>query len=257
MKAILCCLFLVGAFAGEGVAMAEQLAIAAAADLQFAFEGLLAEFRTNRPAIDVRIAYGSSGNFYAQLQNRAPYDLFFSADSAYPRKLAEAGLALDTNVFVYAIGRIVVWAPRQSTVEVEKLGIRSLLAPAAKRIAVANPEHAPYGKAAVAALKSLRVYTDVESKLVYGENIAQAAQFVQSGSADLGILALSLVAAPQMRDAGRYWQIPQEAYPSIEQGGIILSWTKEAKAARVFRDFVLGAHGREIFLRYGFLLPPP
>ena len=257
MKPIRYCLFLIGALAYAGVADAAQLAIAAAADLQFAFEELVAEFQTNQPSIQVRVSYGSSGNFYAQLQNRAPFDLLFSADTTYPRKLAEAGLALDTNVFVYAIGRIVAWVPRQSSVEVEKLGARSLLSSSVKKIAMANPDHAPYGKAALAALKSLGVYAEAESKLVYGENIAQTAQFVQSGSADLGILALSLVIAPQMHEAGRYWEIPQDAYPKMEQGGIILSWTKEVRAARTFRDFVLGTRGREVFRRYGFLLPSP
>ncbi len=109
--------------------------------------------------------------------------------------------------------------------------------------------------AAVAALKSLKVYEQVEPKLVYGENIAQTAQFVQSGAADIGIIALSLAIAPQMRDAGRYWEMPLDAYPTMEQGGIILNWTKEAESARAFRDFVLGEHGRAVLKRFGFFLP--
>jgi molybdate transport system substrate-binding protein len=234
---------------------AAELTIAAAADLKFAMDQLVTEFQTNQPGTAVKVAYGSSGNFFAQLQNRAPFDLYFSADIEYPRKLAEAGHALDTNVFLYAVGRIVVWTPKQSPVDVEKLGIQSLLAPSVKKIALANPQHAPYGRAAVAAMKSLHVYEQAESKLVYGENIAQTAQFVQSGAADIGIIALSLAIAPQMRDAGRYWEIPLDAYPKMEQGGIILSGTKEPIAARGFRDFVLGQHGREVLKRYGFFLP--
>jgi molybdate transport system substrate-binding protein len=234
---------------------AEPIAVAAAADLRFALDELAAEFHINHPAINLQITYGSSGNFYTQLQNQAPFDLYFSADVAYPRKLAAAGLALDTNVFLYAVGRIVVWVPKASPVEVEKLGIQSLLAPSVQKIAVANPQHAPYGVAAVAALKSLKVYEPTEPKLVFGENVAQTTQFVQSGAADIGVIALSLAIAPQMQGAGRYWEIPLDAYPKMEQGGVILKWTKEAESARTFRDFVLGRHGRDVLKRYGFYLP--
>jgi molybdate transport system substrate-binding protein len=234
---------------------AAELTVAAASDLKFAMDELASEFRTHHPAILVKISYGSSGNFYAQLQNRAPFDLYFSADIDYPRKLAGAGLALETNVFLYAVGRIVVWAPTNSPVDVEQLGIQSLLAPSVKKIAVANPRHAPYGRAAVAAMKSFKVYEQAESRLVYGENIGQAAQFVQSGAADIGIIAYSHAVAPPMRDAGRYWEIPLESYPRMEQGGLILHWARDKAAACGFRDFVLGRHGREVLKRHGFSLP--
>lgn len=234
---------------------AAEITVAAAADLKFALDELVTKFHTNQTAVHVKVTYGSSGNFYAQLQNQAPFDLYFSADIEYPRKLVEAGQALDTDVFLYAVGRIVVWTPKQSAVDVEKLGIQSLLAPSVKKIAVANPQHAPYGRAAVAAMKSLKVYEQAEKNLVFGENIAQTAQFVQSGAADIGIIALSLAIAPQMRDAGRYWEIPLEAYPKMEQGGIILKWAKDPDAARAFRDFVLGKDGRAVLKRYGFFLP--
>jgi molybdate transport system substrate-binding protein len=236
------------------VTHATEITVAAAADLKFALDELVAEFHTNQPAIKVKVTYGSSGNFYAQLQNQAPFDLYFSADVAYPRKLAEAGFALDTNVFLYAVGRIAVWTPTNSPVNVNQLGIQSLLAPSVKKIAIANPKHAPYGVAAVAAMKSLQVYERAAPNLVYGENIAQTAQFVQSGAADIGIIALSLAIAPQLRNAGRYWEIPLDAYPKMEQGGIILKGTKEPEAARALRDFVLGEHGREVLKRYGFFL---
>jgi molybdate transport system substrate-binding protein len=130
--------------------------VAAAADLKFALDELVKESQTEHPSATVKVTYGSSGNFYAQLQNQAPFDLYFSADIAYPRKLAEAGLALARDVFVYAVGRIVVWTPKQSPVNVEQLGIQSLLAPTVKKIAIAN-RCAPYGVAAVAALRSLKV----------------------------------------------------------------------------------------------------
>ena len=255
MKPILRLLYLIGILAGTGAAPAAELTVAAAADLKFALDDLVARFQTNQPSVNVKVTYGSSGNFYAQLRNKAPFDLFFSADIAYPRKLAEAGLALDMNVFLYAVGRIVVWVPKQSALDVGRLGIQALLAPSVKKIAVAKPQHAPYGRAAVAAMKSLGVFEQAEPKLVYGENIAQAAQFVQSGAADIGIIALSLAIAPQMSDAGRHWEIPLESYPRMEQGGIIVNGTKETRAACAFRDFVLGQRGREVLKRYGFFLP--
>ena len=230
------------------------LTVAAAADLRFALDDLVKDFEEQYPAAKINVTYGSSGNFFAQFQNGAPFDLFFSADIEYPRKLAERGLGAD-NVFLYAIGCIVVWVPKDSPVAVDKLGIKALLEPSIRKIAVANPEHAPYGRAAVAALKALNVYDQVASRLVYGENIAQTAQFVQSGAADAGMLALSLAVAPQMRDAGRFWQVPLDAYPRMEQGGIILKSSKNLETARAFRDFVLGDQGREVLKRYGFYLP--
>jgi molybdate transport system substrate-binding protein len=255
MNRLLSLLTLGGLLVGGSATFAAELNIAAAADLKFALDELVAEFLTNQPSINVKATYGSSGNFYAQLQNQAPFDLFLSADVAYPRMLAEAGLALDTNVFLYAVGRLVLWVPDQSPVDLNGLGLQALLASSVKKIAVANPEHAPYGRAAVAAMKSLGVFEQAEPKLVYGENIAQTAQFVQSGAADIGIIALSLALAPPMRDAGRYWAVPLASYPKMEQGGIILKGTKAAEAARVFRDFVLGRQGRLVLKRYGFSLP--
>ena len=242
--------------AGEDVkeSAPQQLSIAAAADLKFALDDLVKQFEEKYPAIKVNVSYGSSGNFFAQLQNGAPFDLFFSADISYPQKLAEKGLGAD-DVFLYAVGRLVVWVPKDSPVAVGKLGIKSLLEPSIHKIAVANPEHAPYGRAAVAALKRLNIYDQVASRLVYGENIAQTAQFVQSGVADIGLLALSLAISPQMRDAGRYWEVPLDAYPPMKQGGIILKSSKNLEAARTFRDFVLGDHGRQVLDQYGFYLP--
>jgi molybdate transport system substrate-binding protein len=242
--------------AGEDVkeSASTKLSIAGAADLKFALDDLIGEFERKYPAIKVNVTYGSSGTFFAQFHSGAPFDLFFSADIAYPQKLAERGLGAD-DVFLYAIGRIVVWVPKESPLALEKLGIKALLEPSVRKIAVANPEHAPYGCAAVAAMKALSVYDKVASRLVYGENIAQTAQFVQSGAADVGILALSLAVAPQMRDAGRFWQVPLEAYPRMEQGGIILKSSRNLETARAFRDFVLGDHGREVLEHYGFYLP--
>ncbi|MFL5355904.1 molybdate ABC transporter substrate-binding protein [Archangium sp.] len=243
-----------GGAPSSGPPRQRTLTIAAASDLKFALDELLKEFRAKHPGAQVQVTYGSSGNFLAQISNGAPFDLFLSADAAYPRKLAEQGLLSD-DVFSYAVGRLVVWVPKGSPLPVEQRGMDALREPAAKRIAIANPQHAPYGRAAEAAMKSKGVYDAVKDKLVLGENIAQTAQFVQSGSADVGIIALSLALAPAMKDQGRYWEVPLDAYPRMEQGGAILKRAEDPELARQFRDFLLGAEGKALLERHGFFLP--
>jgi molybdate transport system substrate-binding protein len=231
------------------------VSVAAAADLKYALDEIVTAFQKNHPAIKVNVTYGSSGNFYSQLLNRAPFDIFFSADIDYPKKLVAAGLAVKESQFKYAVGRIAVWAPKDSPIEVEKLGINSLVQSSVKKIAIANPEHAPYGRAAVAALKKLGVYERVKDRLVLGENIAQTAQFVETGAAEAGIIALSLAMSPAMKDKGKYWPVPLDAYPTLDQGGAILSWAKDAEATEQFKAFVTGPNGRAVLMRYGFTLP--
>ena len=231
------------------------VSVAAAADLKYALDEIAAEFQKGHPAIKVNLTYGSSGNFYSQLSNKAPFDIFFSADIEYPKKLIAAGLAVKDSQFSYAVGRIVVWVPKDSAIDVEKLGIESLAQPSVKKIAIANPEHAPYGRAAEAAMKKLGVYDRVKDRLVLGENIAQTAQFVETGAADVGIIALSLATAPALKDKGKYWSVPLDAYPTLEQGGVILSSAKDAEATEQFKEFVIGPDGRAILKRYGFTLP--
>jgi molybdate transport system substrate-binding protein len=229
--------------------------VAAAADLKFAMDEIAQAFYRHHPDIQVQVTYGSSGNFFAQLSNRAPFDLYFSADVDYPRQLIGQGLAVKDSEFLYAVGRIVVWVPRRSALELEHLGMQALLDPSVRKVAIANPKHAPYGRAAEAALKTLGVYAQMQERLVYGDNIAQTAQFIQTGAADIGIIALSLALAPAMREEGRYWEIPLDTYPRIEQGGIILTWAKDMDAARALRTFVLGPEGKAVLRRYGFFLP--
>jgi molybdate transport system substrate-binding protein len=231
------------------------VSVAAAADLKFALDDILSAFHQDHPDIQVRVTYGSSGNFFAQLNNHAPFDLFFSADRDYPQRLIEQGLAAPGSLFVYAVGHLVVWVPRESTLNVEELGMQVLLDPSVRKIAIANPKHAPYGRAAEAALKAAGLYAKVQERLVYGENVTQTATWVQNGSADVGIIALSLALAPPLRVSGRYWEIPVDAYPRMEQGGVILSWAKDPPAAKSLRDFVLAEQGRTILRRYGFFLP--
>jgi molybdate transport system substrate-binding protein len=227
---------------------AQKITIAAAADLNFAMPEIARQFRAARPAVEWEIAYGSSGNFFAQISNGAPFDVFLSADVEYPRKLAAAGVGMGNSVFTYAVGRLVVWVPAASPLD----PATALGEPAVKHVAIATPQHAPSGRAAQAALRSLGLYASVEPKLVFGENIAQTLQFVESGAADAGIVALSLALAPAERARGRYWEIPLDAYPRMEQGGIIL---KDSQAARDFRAFLLSAGGRRILKQYGFFVP--
>jgi molybdate transport system substrate-binding protein len=192
---------------------------------------------------------------FAQIDNGAPFDLFLSADIDFPRKLIGDRKAAADSLFSYAVGRVVVWVPNDSSIDVGKLGIEALLSPSVHKIAIANPEHAPYGRAAVAAMRKLGVYDKVSSKLVLGENIAQAAQFVESGAADIGLIALSLAVSPKMKSEGHYWEVPLDAYPRLEQGGVIVSASKQPDLARQFRAELVGPQGRETLRRYGFILP--
>jgi molybdate transport system substrate-binding protein len=232
-----------------------EVRVAAAADLNYAFDELAQEFQKLHPEIKVTVSYGSSGNFYAQLSNKAPFDLFLSADIEYPRKLIENGLASEQPEFVYALGHIVIWVPNRSKLDLDNLGINVLSDPSVKKLAIANPKFAPYGRAAEAALKKLGVYDEVKDRLVLGDNIAQTAQFVESGAADIGIIAQSLALAPPMRDKGRYWPIPVDDYPRLEQAGIILNWVKDKEATETLRAFMGSMDGKAILEKYGFTLP--
>src|SRR6202171_11784 len=189
-------------------AQGKEIRIAAAADLKFAM-GELSETFEKQSRTKVNVTYGSSGNFFSQMQNGAPFDLFFSADIEYPKKLEAAGLAEPGTLYEYAVGRIVIWTPAAAHVDVTKQGWKTLLDASVKKIAIANPEHAPYGRAAVAALQKAGIYESVKDRLVYGANISQAAQFVQSGNAHAGLVAMSLAVSPAMQD-GKRWEIPPE-----------------------------------------------
>lgn len=235
------------------VADAQTVRVAAAADLKFALDEALARLGERRPSIAVQVTYGSSGTLHAQLRQRAPYDVFLSADVDYPRDLVSRGFGTERDLFTYATGRIVLWVPNGSTLPIERDGIRAL--EHAARIAIANPRHAPYGRAAEAAMRRAGIWDRVRRRLVLGENVAQTAQFVKSGAADAGIIARSLAVAPAMRDTGRFWEVPQEAYPLLRQGGLILPWAVSRDGAVYVRDFLLSDEGRQLLASYGFGLP--
>ncbi|GMV49781.1 molybdate ABC transporter substrate-binding protein [Nitrospirales bacterium NOB] len=249
-RLIAACLLL---FCAASPVRAEEIAVAAASDLNFAIKDVIAAFE-RQSGHQVKLSLGSSGNFYAQLQQGAPFDLYFSADIGYPKKLEEAGLTVPGSLYRYAVGRVVLWAPTSSSLDVSK-GMMVLREPTIKKIAIANPKHAPYGRAAVAAMEHTQVYADVKDRLVLGENISQAAQFIESGACDVGIIALSLALAPAMKNAGGYWEIPAEAHPPLEQGAVILKHSKQQDVARHFLAFMQGPQGQEIMTRYGFTLP--
>lgn len=230
-----------------------EITVAAAADLQFAMQDIAAQFQ-KQTGKSVKVTYGSSGNFYQQLQNGAPFDMFFSANVDYARKLDTAGLTEPGSLYPYATGKIVLWVPKESKLDISK-GISSLLDPAVKKIAIANPEHAPYGQAAVAALKKENIYDKVSGKLVLGENISQAATFVVSGAADAGVVALALAVSPNIKDKGRYVEIPADEYPPIEQACVILKSAKDKETARKFLEFIKTPAVADTLRSYGFSVP--
>ncbi len=232
---------------------AATVRVAAAADLKFALDEVAVRLAARRQPIRVETTYGSSGSMHAQLRQRAPFDVYLSADVAYPRDLVSRGIGSARDLFIYAVGRIVVWVPNRAVLPIERDGLGALTG--ALRIAIANPRHAPYGQAAEAALRGAGLWDNVGQKLALGENVAQAAQFVQSGAADAGIIAKSLALAPAMRATGRFWEVPEHAYPSLTQGGLILPWARSRAGAAGLRDYLLSDEGRQLLASYGFGLP--
>jgi molybdate transport system substrate-binding protein len=229
--------------------------VAAASDLQFALGEIIDEFEAATPGVRVEVAYGSSGNLVGQIRNGAPFDVFFSADIAYARDVEAAGLAEPGSTRPYAVGALALWVPDGSPIDVKSRGLEALTDPGAARIAIANPEHAPYGRAAVAAMRTAGVYDAVRDRLVLGENVSQAAQFVESGAADIGIVALSLVRAPTLAGVGTFAEVPADLHPPIEQGVVVLGRAADREAAESFVAFVLSDAGRPVLERYGFGAP--
>jgi molybdate transport system substrate-binding protein len=227
--------------------------IAAASDLTYAITEIAANFE-KATGCRVQMSMGSSGNFLTQIENGAPFDLFFSADIAYPKKLEGEGLAAPGGTYVYAVGKIVLWTRNDSRADIGK-GLAALSDPAFHKIAIANPAHAPYGRAAEEALRKTGVWESVKDRLVLGEDISQAAEFVQSGNADAGIIALSLVLSPAMKGQGRTWQIPENLYAPIEQGAAVLRAAKNPQAAQQFLSYIKLPATAALLEQYGFVLP--
>ncbi|NJD39525.1 MAG: molybdate ABC transporter substrate-binding protein [Geobacter sp.] len=236
---------------GTTTAHAEKITIAAAADLKFAMDEIVVSFNKQHPRDQVEIIYGSSGKFFAQIQNNAPYDLYFSADITYPRQLADKGFAASA-VTSYAVGRIVLWSNSR---DAARMTLENLIDPALRKIAIANPRHAPYGKRAEEALRALKLWDKVQHKLVYGENIAHTAQFVETGNAQVGIIALALALNPTLSKQGGYYLIPDKLHQPLEQGYIITKRAADKPLAKLFAGYMTSKEARRIMTRYGFVLP--
>jgi len=228
----------------------QTVKIAAAADLRYAMDEIVKAYQKAKPNAKIEVVYGSSGNAYTQIANGAPFDVYFSADILFPKKLKNAGLAI-TEPKLYAIGRIVLWS---STLDVSK-GLSVLYEKPNIKIATANPEHAPYGQRSVEALKYYKLYDKLEKQLIFGENISQAAQFCLTGNADAGLLALSIALSPAMSSQGKYFLIDDKSHQPLEQAYVILNQAKSNTEAYAFIAFVATKPARAIFEKYGFTLP--
>jgi molybdate transport system substrate-binding protein len=226
------------------------LTIAAASDLQAALPEVIRKFE-RQSNTTVTVSFGSSGNFFAQIQNGAPYDVYLSADIDYPKRLVASGHADASSLYQYATGRLVLWTRKDSGIDVRG-GLRILTEARVMRIAIANPKYAPYGRAAEAALRNEKVYDAVRSKLVLGENISQTAQLVDSGNASVGIIAFSLAVGEALRARGTYSEIPATAHPPIDQAAVIVSASTRKPLASEFLDYLKRPDIIEHLHRFGF-----
>jgi molybdate transport system substrate-binding protein len=232
---------------------AQEITVAAAADMSAALPQLVDAY-TKQTGQTVKLSFGASGNLTNQIRNGAPFDVFLSADEQYPQQLIAEGLASKDTLYRYAVGRLVLWVPSDSPLDLPKLGIKALLDPSVKKISIANPATAPYGRAAEAALRHYGIYDQVSGRLVLGENVSQAAQFVESGNAQAGLIALSHALAPAMKDKGRYWTIPLDAYPTLNQAAVVVSRSKQQEAARRFLEFLRTPEATSLLSSFGFSL---
>jgi molybdate transport system substrate-binding protein len=265
-------------FIVSGAGAQQEIRVAAAADLTSAMQKLCPAFE-KQTGVHVAVSLGSSGNFFAQIQNGAPFDVFLSADKSYPEKLLAAGQAEPNSLTPYARGRLVLWTAKTSKLQLPATdgqtkdgqakdgqakdgktkdgktlsgNLDFLKGPEVRKIAIANPEHAPYGRAAVAAMEHFKVYDDVKPKLVLGENISQTAQFAQSGNADVGFVGLSGALSESMASSGSYVLLPDDSYPPIEQAGVIVASSKNKEQAQRFLKFLMSPEGQAIMKDLGF-----
>ena len=230
-----------------------DLLVAAAADLNPALNEVAQQFQRNT-GTHVKISFGASGALTQQIQNGAPFDVFFSADMDYPRQLIAQGQADAASLFQYSLGKLVLWVPASSSLDVEHKGMDILLDSSVKKIAIANPQHAPYGRAAVGALKHAGLYDRLTERLVLGENVSQAAQFAESGNAQAGFVALAHAVSPAIKRTGKFWVVPADYYPPLEQGVVIIARSQNKEEATAFLDYVKTKEASEVLRKYGFAL---
>ena len=231
------------------LAFAEQALVAVAANFVPPFREIAIEFET-ATGHTLRVAAGSSGNFYAQIKNGAPYDVLFSADDERPRRLADEGLGVAGSRFTYAIGRLALWSPDSAYVT----GQDTLTRATFTHLAIANPKTAPYGTAAMQTLQKLGRWDAVRSRLVMGENQGQTMGFIESGNAELGFVALSQIMQPTGTIRGSYWMVPANLHDPIRQDAILLVKGKDNRAALALMEFMKGPLARAMITRYGYEL---
>ena len=228
--------------------------VAAAADLQFVLPEVAKAF-TKETKREVKLALGSSGNFFRQIQQGAPFQMFLSADEQFVLDLAAKGLTVGDGT-LYARGHIVIIAPHGSPLKVdgELADLKAALSDGRiKKFAIANPEHAPYGRRAEEALRHAGLWEEIKDRLVFGENVTQAARFATSGATQGGIIAYSIALSPNVAKLGTYALIPEEWHQPLNQGMVLL--TGAGETARSFYEFMRGPSARAIMRRYGFVLP--
>lgn len=227
----------------------QKITVVAAANLKVALDSIITVFKIHNPNINTQVTYGASGKFFEQISNAAPFDLFFSADMVFPNKLKDKNLTA-SNVKMYAIGKLVIWSKK---INPNKKKIYSLLDASVNKIAIAHPTTAPYGEKAVESMKFYKIYSKIKNKLVFGENITQAAQFIASGAADIGIIALSLALTPNMqKEGGHYFIIPEKSHKSLEQGCVILKHAQGNLSATKFYNFISSKKAVAILKYYGY-----
>lgn len=231
----------------------ETVAIAAAANLVYALDALNAEFKQTAPEITITVATGASGNLVAQIKNGAPYDVFLSADLDYPQALVKAGRADTASLRTFAVGRLVLWTTRPGLDPTDVAA--TVRNPTVKKIAIANPDTAPYGRAAQQALEKLGAKTDAQPKLVVGENITQTAQFVETGNADAGFVALSLVLSPKLKNRGRWTEVPATLYAPLAHGAVLTTRGTTNPAAQRYLNFMSSPPAQKILHDYGYASP--
>jgi len=229
---------------------AQSITIAAAADLRNALDDITKLYKEKHPDAKVDVIFGSSGNLYQQITNQAPFDLFFSADVSFPNKLEEQKLTAGKPT-IYAVGHLVLWS---ATKDVSK-GLDFLKSNEIKKISIANPEVAPYGKRAVESLNYYKLYDVIKDKIVKGDNVSQAAQFVLTGNAEVGLIALSLALSPEMSSKGKYFLIDEKSYSKLEQAYVILKKSEKKKELLDFIKFLETKKTKDILSKYGFKLP--
>jgi len=247
-------LVLLAAVPSQAMEARRPITVAVAANLKAAVEELKAAFEAERPGAEVLLTLGASGAFFAQIQNGAPFDLFLSADRDYPARLIAAKLAAASDERVYAFGKLVVWLPPGSRLDLERRGLAALTDPGVRKIAMANPALAPFGRATERALKMAGIYAAVKERLVLGTSAAQTAQFATTGAADVAFLPRSLTFGRELA-AGRVFSVPEGLYPRIEQSGVVLASAKAPALARAFLSFLTGEKGRAILAKFGYGLP--